>query len=256
MHYVLLCDYGLDDAAATAQLFACRAPSDTVDIVPVGGNVSLDRSYRNACTLLANLPHSLQGVRLVDTSALPQPGEDLPSIHGKDGMGDLFSPAPCPACVPVVAFADWVKTIGPQDVLISLGPCTVTEKILEICPVERLYLMAGSVSHHSNWQGREFNHALDVGAFAACVKHPHRIATLDTCRHPYFNMVQRPYTGSDPLMQTLMARHLELARARHADRCYVYDWVLMCHVLGLAEFGVTQRRDPDGNCLSVLEVRP
>lgn len=65
--YVLMCDYGLDDAAATAFVLDNRKAGDSVDVMPIGGNSEKSVAYRNGQTLLARYEGSLDGVRVVDT---------------------------------------------------------------------------------------------------------------------------------------------------------------------------------------------
>lgn len=61
--YVLMCDYGLDDAAATAFVLDNRKAGDSVDVMPIGGNSEKSVAYRNGQTLLARYEGSLDGVR-------------------------------------------------------------------------------------------------------------------------------------------------------------------------------------------------
>lgn len=51
--YVLLCDYGLDDAVATLYLLNNSLKGDRFDIMPVGGNSEVNAAYVNAQKLLA-----------------------------------------------------------------------------------------------------------------------------------------------------------------------------------------------------------
>lgn len=145
--YVLMCDYGLDDAAATAFVLDNRKAGDTVDVMPIGGNSEKNVAYRNGQTLLARYEGSLDGVRVVDTRKEEQPFANLPSIHGEDGMGDLFAPAT--SSVPVIEFAEWLKETD-EIVLVSLGPCTLTEKILVARKVSLLLVMGGCVNAEPN----------------------------------------------------------------------------------------------------------
>ena len=157
--YVLMCDYGLDDAAATAFVLDNRKAGDSVDVMPIGGNSEKSVAYRNGQTLLARYEGSLDGVRVVDTREEEQPFANLPSIHGEDGMGDLFAPET--SSVPVVKFAEWMKETD-EIVLVSLGPCTLTEKIVAAREVSLLLvrgrrtklprLRVQSLSRHSGVQ--------------------------------------------------------------------------------------------------------
>lgn len=253
IRYVLLCDYGLDDAAATVYLLDSRKKGDAVDILPIGGNSEKSVAYRNAHTLLANYGGDLSGVRIVDTRALVQPYAALPSVHGSDGMGDLFPAAR--SKVAEISFDEWMNADIGEYVLVSLGPCTVTRLILEGKPAPaHLLIMGGNVASEPNFEGREFNHALDVSAFAYSVARQHTIATLDSCRHPIFNLVVSPQEGS-ALLKKLTARALELASARHPDNCYVYDLIAVRSLFERSLMTVTRAVDPDGNVLNMLSPR-
>ena len=148
--YVLMCDYGLDDAAATAFVLDKRSDGDRVDVMPIGGNSEKNVAYRNGQTLLANYEGSLDGVRIIDTRAEEQPYANLPSIHGEDGMGDLFAPGT--SSVPVVPFSEWLEEKD-EIVLVSLGPCTLTERILKERKVAFLLVMGGCVNAEPNFNG-------------------------------------------------------------------------------------------------------
>ena len=115
---IILSDYGLDDAVATAHVFERREQFSTIDIVTVAGNVSADTSRRNAEKLLSNLDADLSHVRIVDTAAVPQHFSQLPSIHGNDGMGDLLSLRP--HAIPVISYAEFVEDLPTRPTVLSL----------------------------------------------------------------------------------------------------------------------------------------
>ena len=151
-----------------------------------------------------------------------------------------------------LSLGEWEKSLTGEEVLISLGPCTVTKYLLERHSFSEVWLMAGNVSHEPNFRGREFNHALDVEAFAFCTGLPHKAATLDSCRHEKLNLVKHPPQTEDPLLKALFERSLRYATARHDDRCFVYDWVLVRAMFFPECFVCEERRDPDGNRVNVL----
>lgn len=248
---ILLCDYGLDDAVATVYIFN-SGKFDAVDIVPVGGNVPFKRAFQNAQKLTAHLD-TTAAVRIIDTSALDQSEEYLPSIHGADGMGDCLSDKTC--SVPLLSYADFLKTYQAENsVILSLGPLTVTKRLLQDGGAAELWIMGGNISEEPNFSGREFNHALDLDAFAYCTRFPHKIATLDSCRHPFFNAVQNKPKG-DKLFNTLVDASVRLANARHPDRCYIYDYVAAYALLNPQSFSAVSKTDSDGNRLSVLTFK-
>lgn len=250
--YVLLCDYGLDDAAATAYLFSRRGEA-RVDILPVGGNSPLSVAQRNAHTLLAALGNP-EGVRLVDTSCVAQPYVKLPLVHGEDGMGDLFAPALSTA--PVLPFAEWLNEDDGPYTLVSLGPCTVTRRVINgKTGAEKLLIMGGNIAETPNYEGREFNHALDIEAFNYCATLSiATVATLDSCRSPRFNLAGRAPEGEDVLSR-ILRRAERLATARHGDNCYVYDYIAVRSLFEPELFAVRRAVDPDGNAMNVLFPR-
>ena len=242
--YVLMCDYGLDDAAATAFVLDKRAKGDRVDVMPIGGNSEKSVAYRNGQTLLANYEGNLDGVRVVDTRSENQPFANLPSIHGNDGMGDLFAPKVSGAAV--VPFSEWLKETE-EIVLVSLGPCTLTERILKARKVSLLLVMGGCADAEPNFHGYEFNHYLDIPAFNACMKFPRvAVATLDTCRVPRFNLAGKNIDG-DGLTATFLKKSRELAVARHPDNCYVYDYIAVHYLFEKAE--IETKTDREGNAV-------
>lgn len=250
--YILVCDYGLDDAAATVELFCRKAKEDRVDILPVGGNMPLEQTAKNARILLSHLGERARGVRLVDSSCLPQREERLTPIHGADGMGDCLEERPLTG-VETLSLSRWEESLTGEEILISLGPLTVPAYLLKKHRFSRVLIMGGNVAEEPNFRGREFNHALDTAAFSACVSYPHEVATLDTCRHPFFNLVKSFPPTEDPLLKRLLERSLHYAALRQWDRWFVYDWVLIYALFHPEAFAVQERVDPDGNRLNVLE---
>lgn len=243
-HYAVLCDYGLDDAVATVHLLNNLKSGDRMDILPVGGNSEVSVSHRNAQTLLSNYEGDLSSVRIVDTRNIVQPWAKLPSIHGEDGMGDLFTPAV--ADVKVIDFAEWLDETDELTV-VSLGPCTMTQTILSKRKVDFLLIMGGCVAEVPNFNGYEFNHYLDIPAFSECVKFPRSaVATLDTCRVPRFNFAGRR-GGGEKLIDRLIDRSVELAEARHPDNCYIYDYIAVQYLTAPQSFVIEKATDPQGN---------
>ncbi len=245
----LLCDYGLDDAVATAYLLDNADKFDVIDILPVGGNFPLDTSFNNAKRILSHYKH-LKNVRIVDTSCLPQPSESLPFIHGVDGMGDVLDDT-VDFKADVLSYVDWIKTVGEEYIILSLGPCTVTADILRKVGKLPLVMMAGNISESPNFKGYEFNHALDLAAFAECVKYPHACATLDSCHHPMCDFYKMELSG-ESMFCRFARRSAELARKRGEKLCAVYDLVAAFYLLNPDKFKIEKLSDKDGNEVSVL----
>ena len=241
---VLLCDYGLDDAAAT--LFVLDNRGDTaVDVVAIAGNSPVSVSHANAVKLLSNYEGSLKNVRLIDTGKEEQNYCKLPSIHGNDGLGDFLEAKRLD--IERLSYAEWLKEDDELN-LVSLGPCTLTRQIIDCSRVKSLLIMAGNVSEVPNFNGYEFNHYLDRPAFAYCVKNYKDavVATLDSCRTPSFNFANKTFSGEGLLSRTL-ERSRQFAVNRHPDNCYVYDYIAVQYLFTPEKFIKERVIDPDGN---------
>lgn len=235
-------DYGLDDACATLYLLEHRENYERIDIVPIGGNVHALEALRNARKLLCAARDwgiSMEGLAIVDTTDRYQKFCNLPSIHGRDGMGDIlrdvnFSP------VPEIKFDEWTQQIGEGYEILSLGPCTMVEHTLaesRALPSGRIFIMGGCVDEEPNFNGREFNDGVDHRAYLATIRRPHLIATLDTCRIPSFNLAGgRENRGK--LLDKFVNRSIELATARHPENCYIYDYIAVYAMLNPDKFDV------------------
>lgn len=252
MKLILCCDYGLDDAAATADALA-HAEEDgysEVVLVAVGGNVPAEVSLRNAKKLLAALPFSYPSATVVDTTAEAQPSEYLNLIHGEDGMGDLFAEAPASA-VPAVAFEKWLKTLSGEYALLSLGPMTLVPRILACGGCKKFVFMGGNIAQEPNFKGYEFNHALDRRAFAETVKkYSHVAVTMDTCRNKLFN-VQKHGVKDGGLLRTIVNRSRELTFRSGEKGCYIWDDIAVKALRHPDWFTIRKQTDRDGNVLSV-----
>ena len=169
-------DPGVDDALAILLAFA-HATTTVEAITVVAGNVSLDRTVANACTVLDVLSvsptatpifrgcgRSLLGTRVEATS------------HGADGLGDShFPPSKRPiarehASLALVRFANE----SPAELtLVALGPLTNLAVALSLDPdlprkYRRLVVMGGAVRATGNMPdpSTEFNAACDPEAAA------------------------------------------------------------------------------------------
>ena len=247
----LLCDYGLDDAVATAYLMERRERFERIDIVPIGGNVPLATAYRNAWRLVHACGGDLSMVRIVDTSSVPQREKNLVRVHGADGMGDLL-PEEYEKDLPELSLNDWLAELDDSYMIFSLGPCTITRLVMEACPDAGLIMMAGNVAEEPNFEGREFNHALDVEAFAACARYDHAVVTLDSARSYYLEFSAAPLR-SNTLMLKLANRHRDLVNLRHREGVYIYDLIAVYYFFHPERFEIEELTDPDGNMLSVLK---
>ncbi len=254
MRYALFCDYGLDDAVATTYILDKREKGDQIDIIAIGGNSEKSVAYRNGKTLLNRYAYfggDLTGVRFVNTLEVEQPYACLPSIHGADGMGDAF--APLTVDIEEISFSDWLEEED-EVYLCSFGPCTLVVPALEKRKCAGLLIMGGCVHEEPNFNGYEFNHALDRKAFSESVKYPHFVATLDGCRAPEFNAVLHKPSGGE-LFNLLVDTSLKYATARHADRCFIYDYITARFLFEKELFKVENTVDKDGNRLTEIKIK-
>ncbi len=249
---ILLCDYGLDDAAATAFLLQNAACFNRIDILPIGGNVPLAVSTQNAHRILYHFNGNKDKVRIIDTSCVAQNNSEyLQTIHGDDGIGNVL-PDEYEPFANTGRFENWVNSIEPGSVLVSLGPCTVTQRILERKDDLTLLLMAGNIGEKPNYKGYEFNHGMDPDAFAASVKYPHVIATLDTCHHPLCDFYDIENNGNT-LLHRFCRRSVELLNKQKGEGAFIYDLIALQYLYKPEAFAVEEHTDKDGNRLNVLK---
>lgn len=250
MKLILCCDYGLDDAAATVDALAHAAEDgyEGVALVAIGGNVPRTVALRNAVKLAAYLKPTVP-VEIVDTTAVVQPEEFLTTIHGNDGMGDLF---PEPQCaVPTVPFDAFLRDLTGEYDLLSLGPMTVVPYILERGTCRNFVFMGGNIAEEPNFRGYEFNHALDRKAFSAVVgKYPHTTVTMDTCRHVLLNIQDNPPDG-DSLLHRIVRRSREMTFVSGEKGCYIWDDIAVKYLRHPDWFQTQEATDRDGNRLTV-----
>lgn len=247
----LLCDYGMDDAIATVYLLQYAEKFEKIDILPVSGNFPLSVTYGCCEKLLSNIEDLPKNIRIVDTSVIEQPTESIPHIHGNDGMGDVLHSKNLEG-ISVIAYRDWLDEIDGDYTIISLGPCTVTADILKHKGELPLILMAGNISQPPNYNGYEFNHAINKEAFSFVVKYAHVAATLDTCHCEKCNL-NKYDISSDGLLGILLNRYKKMSEERNEEVCSVYDLVAVVYFLHPERFSVEVLSDKDGNNVSVLK---
>lgn len=253
MKLVLFCDYGLDDASATfdALTHALADGYGEVHLVAVAGNVPAAVSLANAKKLVAHCKFKRPPVVIVDTTKEAQPAEFLKEIHGNDGMGDLF-PQKKPKGAIVKTFAEWLAQFSGEYDLLSLGPMTLVPALLGRLAPQRFVFMGGNVAEAPNFHGYEFNHALNRKAFSDCVRYPHVAVTMDTCRHPLFNIQQKEIAGKD-IPHKIVRRSRELTLRSGEVGCYVWDDIAVKALRHPDWFALRKRTDKDGNLLTVAE---
>lgn len=241
---IMFCDYGLDDAIATLHILKYAHMFKKIDIVPIGGNVSVYVAYRNAHTLLHHAKADKTKVRIIDTRDIAQYEADIPDIHGEDGIGDVLSPEP--SDLEVVGFADFKAEIEKHadpahDCVLSVGPCTVPNMLgyVPFCTV----LMGGTVNEQPNYGDYEFNEACDVAAFKAYAYKATAVATLDTCHDKGFGFDS--FSMHDALADSLINKYRDMCNDRDAF-VTVYDYVAALAVTNPEMFDVTRIKRADG----------
>ena len=250
---IMFCDYGLDDAIATLHILKNAQMFNRIDIVPIGGNVSVQTAYRNAHTLLHYAGDYKDKVRIIDTRDIPQSAADIPDVHGKDGIGDVLAPAQSGATV--VGFDafkhELESTADPaHDCVLSVGPCTVPNMLgyVPFCTV----LMGGTVDEPPNYGDYEFNEGCDVPAFKALAYKATAVATLDSCHDNGFGFEK--LTMHDKLADSLLDKYRSMCKDRGAVVA-VYDYVAALAVTNPELFDVTRVRRPDGVELNQLRIK-
>ncbi len=247
-HVVLLCDYGLDDAIATLHLFEHEDLFSQIDIIAVAGNFPADISLRNLRTLVAMSGLPENKIRIVSTLGMEQPTEALTFVHGNDGMGDIFSALTDKT--PVIDFDEWLKQTPSCDVLLSLGPMTITEKVLSHVKTGEFVFMAGCIVGIPNYRGYEFNHGINPGAFSACCKYPHKAVTLDAaCNALDISLIN--IEGNSP-RERAMRRYRDFCAANGEEGCFVWDDIAVSYLLYPERFTVLEKTDAHGNKINCL----
>lgn len=246
-YLVMMCDYGLDDAVATCAVLDKYTDFRRIDIIAVAGNFSAEISMKNLHTLASMIQHD-ERVTLVNTVEIEQPYDHLPEIHGSDGMGDVF-PANSDN-TRTVCFREWLEEYHGCDVLLSLGPMTITRLILQKALPDRFIFMAGCITAKPNYNGYEFNEGVNPTAYAECVKYPHKAVLLDTaCDNLDVLKSDIPHTG---IYSILADACRNLAIKRGEKSCFIWDDIAIRYLFNPHLFTEKMRYDNHGNIINTL----
>ncbi|WP_086870677.1 ribonucleoside hydrolase RihC [Kosakonia pseudosacchari] len=169
---ILDTDPGIDDAVAlAAALFAPQC--DLKLITTVAGNVSLEKTTRNALQLL-NFWHA--DIPLAQGAATPllRPLYSAADVHGESGMDgyDFIEHQRQPLAIPAFQAMRDVLLASPEPVtLVTIGPLTNIALLLTHYPecqfnIRRLVMMGGSAGRGNFTPNAEFNIAIDPEAAA------------------------------------------------------------------------------------------
>ncbi len=176
-------DPGVDDAHAL--LLALSHPMVKVEaITTVAGNVSLEKTTRNALTVLELLGKSLP-VYAGCADSLVQSPQQRAISHGTDGLGDCHFPAPQRSPEPepaALALVRLTRQYPSNFTLVALGPLTNLAVATRLGPslpqrVPRLVILGGVISGRGNsWlPAAEFNFYIDPEAAFVVLENWHNI---------------------------------------------------------------------------------
>lgn len=245
---VVLCDYGLDDAIATVNIFNHRQQFGFIDIVAIGGNFSAETSFQNATKLISNIAPDDDRVRVINTANVEQNSKALYFVHGNDGMGDLLDK--CDGKVNWMYFDEYVSRLKPGYILLSLGPATLAKRLILAARPLKLVMMGGCCDGTPNFEGDEFNHGMDKEGFAFCCREPHACVMLDTACNALD--IQQADIPCDSLYHRLMARYRDLCTQNGEKGCYVWDDVAVWYLLRPDLFDIVEKTDKYGNQINCL----
>ena len=165
-------DPGVDDAAAL--LLAAGHPGARIEAVTVvGGNVGLENTLANTCTVL-DLVESSAPVFAGCGLGLVYQNLEKTTVHGSDGLGDVGFPPSSRAIEEEHASAAIVRLANDEPgelTLVALGPLTNVALAVRLDPelphkLKRLVVMGGAVNGRGNtvMLPSEFNFLADPEA--------------------------------------------------------------------------------------------
>jgi purine nucleosidase len=168
---LLDCDPGLDDALAL--LLAHGDPNiDLVAVTTVGGNVSIEKTTRNALELREYLGFTAVPVAAGAGEPLSGPVQSAEHVHGEDGLGNVKLPA---AALPasdrhaVDLIIETLQATPGEIHLVATGPLTNIALALRREPrivdwVASFTIMGGSYTRGNATPAAEFNIYADPDA--------------------------------------------------------------------------------------------
>ena len=168
---ILDVDPGHDDAVAL--MMACGSPGlDLLAVTTVAGNVSLEKTTRNALRILSLVGHTHVPVAAGAAAPLCRPLRTAEDIHGESGLDGpeipeaVFEPDGRGA---VELIADTLRASPEPVTLIPVGPLTNVATFLREHPelkekIEHVSLMGGSIGLGNTTPAAEFNIFVDPEA--------------------------------------------------------------------------------------------
>jgi inosine-uridine nucleoside N-ribohydrolase len=168
---ILDVDPGHDDAVAL--MMACGSPGlDLLAVTTVAGNVSLEKTTRNALRVLSLVGHTRVPVALGAAAPLYRPLRTAEDIHGESGLDGpeipeaVFEPDGRGA---VELIADTLRASPEPVTLVPVGPLTNVATLLREHPglkekIAYVSLMGGSIGLGNTTPAAEFNIFVDPEA--------------------------------------------------------------------------------------------
>jgi inosine-uridine nucleoside N-ribohydrolase len=171
---ILDVDPGHDDAVAL--MFACGAPElDLLAVTTVAGNVSLEKTTRNALRILSLIGHTDVPVAAGAASPLERQLHTAEDIHGESGLEgpeipDTASEPDGRGATQLIA--DTLRGAREPVTLVPTGPLTNVATFLREHPdlrdrIARISLMGGSIGLGNTTAAAEFNIYVDPEAASA-----------------------------------------------------------------------------------------
>lgn len=169
---ILDVDPGHDDAVAL--MMACGAPGlDLLAVTTVAGNVSLEKTTRNALRILSLIGRADVSVAAGAAQPLERPLRTATDIHGESGLDgpeevpDATFEADGRGAVDLIA--DTLRESPEPVTLVPVGPLTNIALFLREHPelkhrIERISLMGGSIGLGNTTPAAEFNIYVDPEA--------------------------------------------------------------------------------------------
>jgi inosine-uridine nucleoside N-ribohydrolase len=168
---ILDVDPGHDDAVAI--MLACAAPElDLLAVTTVAGNVSLEKTTRNALRVLSLIGHTGVPVAAGASSPLHRPLHTAEDIHGESGLEGPKIPDASFAADErgaTALIADALRDSPEPVTLVPVGPLTNIATFLREHPelkerIARISLMGGSIGLGNTTPAAEFNVYVDPEA--------------------------------------------------------------------------------------------
>lgn len=150
-HVIIDTDPGVDDALAL--MLAISSPELTVEaLTTVSGNVSLEKTSRNALQILEYMGEDDIPVSAGADRPLIRKQRDASEFHGKTGLGEAILPEPTlrlSARSAVQTIAESAQKLGKELTLVALGPLTNIATAIIVRPsivdqISGLVIMGGA----------------------------------------------------------------------------------------------------------------